>query len=207
MTRSPDGSTTTTRTILIPGFGCARLASSDAPINPPRCPVKRGQHHLPFHLSPSGCSPGGTTLGPDHCGLFILWRDISSRDPKDGPGVLLRTTPAGLEAHGIEPDSADVAAAEPARATGEDTRRPEATEPATGPDSAPVRKTREGTKQAQLVAMLRRPKGAIITEVVAATGWQPRTVRGAPAGALKERLGLAVISEKIDDDRVYRIAS
>lgn len=35
-------STTTTRTILIPGFGCARHASSDAPVNPPRCPVKRG---------------------------------------------------------------------------------------------------------------------------------------------------------------------
>ena len=33
-------------------------------------------------------------------------------------------------------------------------------------------KTREGTKQAALIAMLRRPKGATIGEVVEATGWQ-----------------------------------
>ena len=51
LTRSPDGSTTTTRTILIPGYGCARPASSDAPINPPRCPVKRGQHHRPTYAT------------------------------------------------------------------------------------------------------------------------------------------------------------
>ena len=37
--------------------------------------------------------------------------------------------------------------------------------------------------------MLRREDGAILTEVVAATGWQPHTVRGAFAGALKRRLG------------------
>ena len=41
---------------------------------------------------------------------------------------------------------------------------------------------REGMKQAQLVAMLRRDQGATIAEVVAATGWQPHTVRGAFAG-------------------------
>ena len=34
-----------TKTILIPGYECARLASADVPVNPPRCPVKRGHHH------------------------------------------------------------------------------------------------------------------------------------------------------------------
>ena len=53
--------------------------------------------------------------------------------------------------------------------------------------------------------MLRRPEGATIAEVVAATSWQPHTVRGALAGALKKRLGLEVISEKVEaGDRVYR---
>ena len=65
---------------------------------------------------------------------------------------------------------------------------------------------REGTKQAQLVAMLRRDEGATIAEVVAVTGWQPHTVRGALAGALKKRLGLTVASEKVEGrGRVYRI--
>ena len=43
--RSPDGSRTTTRSILIQGSGCARPGSSDAPNNQPRCPPKRGQQH------------------------------------------------------------------------------------------------------------------------------------------------------------------
>ena len=38
--------------------------------------------------------------------------------------------------------------------------------------------------------------------------WQPHTVRGAIAGALKKKLGLDVTSEKDDKrGRVYRIAN
>ena len=54
--------------------------------------------------------------------------------------------------------------------------------------------------------MLRR-EGATIAEVVAVTGWQPHTVRGALAGALKKRLGLTIDSEKVEGrGRVYRLA-
>ena len=75
--------------------------------------------------------------------------------------------------------------------------------------TAPLRgKTRAGTKQAALVAMLQRPEGATIAQIVEATGWQPHTVRGAVAGALKKRLGLMVTSEKpAGCDRVYRLGS
>ena len=76
------------------------------------------------------------------------------------------------------------------------------------PSTAPApRKTRDDTKQAQLIAMLRRKEGATIAQIVAATGWQPHTVRGAFAGALKKKLGLTVTSEKVEGgERVYRIA-
>jgi Protein of unknown function (DUF3489) len=54
--------------------------------------------------------------------------------------------------------------------------------------------------------MLRQPNGATIEEIVTAFGWQPHTVRGAIAGALKKKLGLNVASEKVEDrGRVYRI--
>ena len=53
--------------------------------------------------------------------------------------------------------------------------------------------------------MLRRKEGATIAQIVAATGWQPHTVRGAFAGALKKKLGLTVTSEKVEGgERVYR---
>ena len=55
--------------------------------------------------------------------------------------------------------------------------------------------------------MLRAPEGATVDEIVAATGWQPPTVRGALAGALKKKLALDVTSEKVEGrGRVYRIA-
>jgi hypothetical protein len=83
--------------------------------------------------------------------------------------------------------------------------------PATGRDGAaePSRpRSREGTKEAMLIAMLRRPEGATIAQVIEATGWQPHTVRGAISGALKKKRGLAVTSEKSDSgERVYNIAA
>ena len=75
------------------------------------------------------------------------------------------------------------------------------------PPPAPIRKTRVDSKQAQLIAVLKRPQGASIEEITAQFGWQPHTVRGAIAGALKKKLGLTVLSEKVEGrGRVYRIA-
>ena len=55
--------------------------------------------------------------------------------------------------------------------------------------------------------MLQRPEAATIVDVVKATGWQPDTVRGALAGALKRQLGLTIGSEKVEGrGRVYRLA-
>jgi Protein of unknown function (DUF3489) len=45
-------------------------------------------------------------------------------------------------------------------------------------------RNRADTKQAQLIAMLRRPKGATIDEIAEALSWQAHTLRGAIAGAL-----------------------
>ena len=67
---------------------------------------------------------------------------------------------------------------------------------------------RANTKQAQLIAMLERPDGATIDEIVKKLEWQSHTVRGAIAGALKKRLKLKVESEKVEGrGRVYRIVS
>ncbi len=68
-------------------------------------------------------------------------------------------------------------------------------------------RTRENTKQAQIIAMLQRPEGATISQIVEATGWQPHTVRGTFAGAFKKKLGLTLSSSKDEhDQRVYRVA-
>ena len=75
------------------------------------------------------------------------------------------------------------------------------------PASSPARKPRENTKQAKLIAMLRRPGGATIADLAKATGWQSHTVRGVLSGALKKKLGLTITSEKPEGkDRIYRLS-
>ena len=57
-------------------------------------------------------------------------------------------------------------------------------------------------------ALMRSPTTETdIVEITKALEWQPHTVRGAIAGALKKKLGLKVESDKVDSrGRVYRIA-
>jgi Protein of unknown function (DUF3489) len=87
-----------------------------------------------------------------------------------------------------------------------------ATDSATGaqetPAAAKPHRTRDNTKQATVIAMLRRPEGATIQQIVAVTGWQAHTVRGTFAGAFKKKLGLAITSTKPEDgERVYWIGA
>ena len=58
------------------------------------------------------------------------------------------------------------------------------------------RKAREGTKQEQVLAMLRRPEGATIAQIAEATGWVPNTVRGFFAG-LKKKGHAVEVRERI----------
>ena len=73
--------------------------------------------------------------------------------------------------------------------------------------TAPTPRTRENSKQAEVIRMLRRPEGATIRQICEATGWQQHTVRGTFAGAFKKKLGMTLTSEKTTGaERVYRAA-
>jgi len=102
------------------------------------------------------------------------------RETGDGHGTTLIATEAGLEAIGIEPVVAS------------DTPKPVA--------------IRAGTKQAQIIALLQRPEGASIAEIVEATGWLAHSARGLISGGLKKKLGLQITTQKEQGrGSVYRI--
>lgn len=68
-------------------------------------------------------------------------------------------------------------------------------------------RTREHSKQAVVIQMLQHRDGTTIRQIMESTGWQAHTVRGTFAGALKKKLGLNIVSARIDGgERVYRIA-
>ena len=66
--------------------------------------------------------------------------------------------------------------------------------------------TREGSKTAKILDLLKRPGGATAKELMKATGWQPHSVRGFLSGTVGKKMGLTVISTKREDgERSYSV--
>jgi hypothetical protein len=65
---------------------------------------------------------------------------------------------------------------------------------------------RTGTKQAQIIALLQRPEGASIGEIVEATGWAAHSARGMISGGLKKKLRFDVATTSDEQrGRIYHI--
>ena len=117
-----------------------------------------------------------------------LWRETG-----DAHGTTLVVTDAGLLAIGVKPVVVTTVMAILKQAS----VLPEAKQTT----------QRAGTKQAMLIEMLQSHDGTTMEAIIAATGWQAHSARGAMSGALGKRLGLTVISAKEDGrGRVYRIS-
>jgi hypothetical protein len=61
------------------------------------------------------------------------------------------------------------------------------------------------SKLLTIIAMLRRPDGASIADLVDATGWKPNSIRGAISSAIRKRRLMKVITEVANGVRTYRI--
>jgi hypothetical protein len=67
---------------------------------------------------------------------------------------------------------------------------------------------RQGTKQAVLIDLLKRKGGASLEEMIAATGWQKHSIRGALSGSIQKKLRQTVTSVQVKGrGRVYRLAA
>ena len=102
----------------------------------------------------------------------------------------------------VAPQAADVAPTKPRSRKGapkgkrHDTARP-------GANVA-----REGSKKAEVLALMRRAKGVTLQAIMEFTGWQAHTVRGFVSGTVTKKMRLKVESFRTDNkERAYRIRS
>jgi len=96
-------------------------------------------------------------------------------------------------------------AAKPKKAKAAPTAAKGAPKKAKATKDTTAKPARDGSKTAQVVAMLQRKNGATLAEIMEKMGWQRHTVRGFMAGAMK-KAGYTVESFKSDKgERTYRI--
>lgn len=117
-------------------------------------------------------------------------------DDGEGRRISLIITRAGRDAIGVEDEGQDEEPVPSKRS------KSTANSSASATESAP----RAGSKQALMIGMLSRNKGATLEALIEATGWLPHTARAALTGLRKR--GLAIERTRAEGEpSVYRIVT
>jgi hypothetical protein len=76
------------------------------------------------------------------------------------------------------------------------------------PAANDAQQARPDSKKARVLDLIRRPEGASVKEIMAATGWLAHSVRGFVSGGLVKKMALKIESIKRESgDRAYHLAN
>jgi hypothetical protein len=184
--------------------GAAERAAAAEPESQPLPKLTKGERKLLVNIDRNLMTPvnGAEPATLDDAGS--VWSNCLDQGPETIKPASLPGLVASLTKKGLASSNGESVGLTPLGFAAYQSLAAEAPVPAMD-ETKP--QTREGTKQATLIAMLRRPEGADLDEIAEATGWQKHTIRGAISGALKKKLGLQVTSTRDGQGRrIYRLA-
>jgi Protein of unknown function (DUF3489) len=148
--------------------------------------------------------------------LTRIWNAIQSfgqeAQSDAEPGITEETLPISEEALREPTDSEqqpDAGEQAPDVAPVEESTSKKTTRSKKAPTGEPKAKTtRDGSKTATIVELMKREGGVSLKAIMEGTGWQAHSVRGFISGTLTKKMGLAVASTKGENgERTYTIAS
>jgi Protein of unknown function (DUF3489) len=138
-----------------------------------------------------------------------IWNGIPGQSPvkkfQDRKKAIARVWAAiqPLAGNG-QPDEAEAATPEPPRKGGKPAKKAKAAKKAPGKPTDDKASDRSN-KKAEVIAMMKRAKGATLAEIMEATGWQKHTVRGF-VSILGSKGGQSIESSKnAAGERTYKI--
>lgn len=73
------------------------------------------------------------------------------------------------------------------------------------PTPSPSAPSSKPSKQATVLAMLRKTEGATVIAIEEVTNWKPHSIRGFLTGVVRKKLNLNLTSERVDGERRYRV--
>jgi hypothetical protein len=147
-------------------------------------------------IEPPAAEPAPEAATIPEVAVAVEVATVAPQTPEVSPDVATATIEAS-------PAENAPAAEQPATKSPKRKRAAKSEQQAAAPQPAAPREN----KTAQVVAMLQRPQGATITEIMQKMGWLKHTVRGFMAGTMK-KAGYSVESFKPEGgERSYRIPS
>jgi DNA-binding MarR family transcriptional regulator len=127
------------------------------------------------------------------------------REGEDGRRMMLVITDSGLQAIGVDADKKTGTQSRSTKTRAKKSRQRTVRKSAAAPNGKKAQTTaHQGTKQARLIGLLKRKKGATIEAIVGRLDWQSHTVRAALTRLRQQ--GLAIKRVREDGVSRYRIA-